>query len=50
MFIHSRSSLENYIRFQTKMGKMFTRFRFLDQNGIPSGAAHTSEGANGVIN
>ena len=40
-FIRSGSSLENHIRFQTKMGKMFTRFRFLDQNGIPSGAAYT---------
>ena len=27
MFIHSRSSLENHIRFQTKMGKVYTRFQ-----------------------
>ena len=27
MFIHSRSSLENYTRFQTKMGTASTRFR-----------------------
>ena len=25
-FIHSRSSLENHTRFQTKMGKVYTRF------------------------
>ena len=25
--IHSRSSLENHTRFQTKMGKIYTRFR-----------------------
>ena len=29
-FIHSRNSLKNYIRFQTKMGKVYTRS---DQNG-----------------
>ena len=27
MFIHSRSSLENPTRFQTKMGKVYTRFQ-----------------------
>ena len=27
MFIHSRSSLENHTRFQTKMGKVYTRFQ-----------------------
>ena len=27
MFIHSRSYLENHTRFQTKMGKVFTRFQ-----------------------
>ena len=27
MFIHSRSSLENPTRFQTKMGKVYTVFR-----------------------
>ena len=40
-FIHSRNSLKNYIRFQTKMGKVYTRS---DQNGaktLPDGAAHT---------
>ena len=26
-FIHSRSSLENHTRFQTKMGKVYTRFQ-----------------------
>ena len=26
-FIRSRSSLENYTRFQTKMGKVYTRFQ-----------------------
>ena len=26
-FIHSRSSLENYTRFQTKTGKVYTRFQ-----------------------
>ena len=42
MFIHSRSSLENHTRFQTKMGNVFARFS--DQNGaktLPFGAAHT---------
>ena len=37
----SRSSLENHTRFQTKMGKVYTRF--LDQNGaktLPNGAAN----------
>ena len=27
MFIHQRSSLKNYTRFQTKMGKVFNRFQ-----------------------
>ena len=27
MFIHHRSSLKNYTRFQTKMGKVFNRFQ-----------------------
>ena len=38
-FIHSRSSLENHTRFQTKMGKVYSRFQ-LDQNGakaLPDG-------------
>ena len=42
-FIHSRSSLENHTRFQTKMGKVYTRLP-ADQNGsktLPSGAAYT---------
>ena len=26
-FIHSRSSLENHTRFETKMGKVYTRFQ-----------------------
>ena len=41
MFIHSYSSLENHIRFQTKMGKAYP---FSDQNGVKpvaDGAAHT---------
>ena len=27
LFIHARSSLENPTRFQTKMGKVYTRFQ-----------------------
>ena len=41
-FIQSRSSLKNRTRFQTKMGKVYTRFS--DQNRtktLPDGAAHT---------
>ena len=41
-FIHSRSSLENYTRFQTKMGKVQTRFQTKTaQKTLPDGAAHT---------
>ena len=42
-FIHSRSSLENHTRFQTKMGKVYIT-RFQTQKGpktIPFGAVHT---------
>ena len=41
-FIHSRSSLENHTRFQSKMGQSV--YPFSDQNGaktLPDGAAHT---------
>ena len=41
-FIHSRNSLETHTRFQTKMGKVYTRFK--TKNGartLPYGAAHT---------
>ena len=41
-FIHSCSSLENHPRFQTKMGKMYTRFQNKTaQKNHPDGAAHT---------
>ena len=44
-FIHSRSSLENHTRFQTKMGKVYTRFQTnTAQKPHPitiDGAAHT---------
>ena len=41
-FIHSRSSLENHTRFQTKMGKVYTRFQTKTaQKTLPDGAAHT---------
>ena len=37
-FIHSRSSLENHTRFQTKMGKVYTRFQTKTaQNPHPMG-------------
>ena len=42
-FIHSRSSLENHTRFQTKMGKVYIT-HFQTQKGrktIPFGAVHT---------
>ena len=40
-FIHCRSSLENHTRFQTKMGKFYTRFQTeTAQNSIPFGATH----------
>ena len=41
-FIHSRSSLKNQTRFQTKVGKVV--YPFSDQNRantLPDGAAHT---------
>ena len=38
MFIHSRSSPENHTRFQTKMGKVYTRFQTKTaQNPYPVG-------------
>ena len=33
MFIHSRSSLENHTRFQTKMAKVYTYTRFQTKTG-----------------
>ena len=42
-FIHSRSSLRNQTRFQTKMGKV-SLYPFSDQNGaktLADGVAHT---------
>ena len=43
MSIHHRRSLENYTRFQTKMGKAYTRFHSgqNDSKSIPFGAART---------
>ena len=41
MFIHHRRSLESYARFQTKMGKVYTRIDQNDSKSIPFGAAHT---------
>ena len=41
-FIHSRSSLKNHTRFQTKIGKVYTRFQTTTvQKTLPDGAAHT---------
>ena len=41
-FIHSHSSLENHTRFQTKMGKVYTRLQTKTaQKPHPRGAAHT---------
>ena len=41
-FINSCSSLENHIRFQTKMGKIYTRFQTKTaQKTLPFGVAHT---------
>ena len=47
-FIHSRSSLENHIRFQTKMGKVYTRFQTKTAQGStssppPPGSQTTSQ-------
>ena len=40
--MHSRTSLENYTRFQTKMCKIYTRFPDRnDAKTLPFGAAHT---------
>ena len=39
-FIHSRNSLENHTRFQTKMGKVFTPFQTKKDKSLPHGAAH----------
>ena len=38
-FVHSRSSLENHTRFQTKMGKVYTRLQTKTAEK-PFGAAH----------
>ena len=41
-FIHSRSSLKNHTRFQTKMGKVYTCFQTKKAPKTPPcGAAHT---------
>ena len=41
-FIHSRSSLENHTRFQTKLSKVYTRFQTnTDLKSFPFAAAHT---------
>ena len=41
-FRHSCSSLENHIRFQTKMGQEYVRFQTKTaQKTLPDGAAHT---------
>ena len=42
-FIHSLSFLENEIRFQTKLGKIYTRFQteMAQKPCIPFGVAHT---------
>ena len=41
-FIHSRSSLENHTQFQTKMGKVYTRFQTKTaKKTLPDGEAHT---------
>ena len=40
--IHSRSSLKNHTRFQTKMDKVYTHFQTkMAQKTLPFGAAHT---------
>ena len=42
MFTHSRSSLENHTRFQTKLSKVYTRFQTnRDLKTFPFAAAHT---------
>ena len=47
--MHSRSSLENPTRFQTKMGEMYTRFQTKTaQKNISFGAAHTTRLYKGV--
>ena len=41
-FLYSRSSLEDHARFQTKIGKVYTRFQTITaQKTLPDGAAHT---------
>ena len=40
-FVHSCSSLENHTRFQTKMGKVYTRFQTKIAQTLPDGAAPT---------
>ena len=41
-FIRSRTSLENHTQFQTKIGKVYTRFQAKKaQTPYPLGAAHT---------
>ena len=46
-FIHSRSSLKNYTRFQTKMGKVYTSFQTKTKT-LPDGAEHTYIAHKGV--
>ena len=45
MFIHSHRSLESHTQFQTKMGKVYTRFQtkyiVVGPKPIPFGVAHT---------
>ena len=42
MLKHSRASLENHTRLQTKMGKVYNRFQTKTaQKTLPFGAAHT---------
>ena len=42
MLIHHCTSLKNYTRFQTRMGKVYTHFQTKTvQKTIPFGAAHT---------
>ena len=41
MFIHSRSSLESHTRFQTKMGKVYTRLQTKTAQKPHNGTKHT---------
>ena len=40
-FISPRSSLENHTRFQTKLGKVYTRSQTKRPKTLPFGEAHT---------